>query len=808
MSIDSIKESFFKQWFQSLSTEEKEQIRKGGISVFDLNSKLKSYLTETLGVKSVDDLNISDILNVKYQDGQVINSEDEEFYALLAQEFEGYQQANDLSSEGNAEEQAVEPSTDDSLSSAEEGILPDLGEILPEDGETIPETKDENDVVIGDSDEISPEVNEGDDVNALLEKLYGDANVLKAFGVENAGDITSDMKEKFENYLKESNGSNDLTAADVLRTYEEILSGEFTLPEDLFLSDSSQTDDGSGIVEIPENHTAPDDGSGIVEIPENHTAPDDGSGKVEIPENHTVTEEDSEKKTKKDKDKETEETDTPSKKTTKDTNNEAKSSTPSQSVSRPVSSGGGGGSFAAPSSGGVTGGVTTPSPAQEAPEVQTEDERLQQEYDDAKEELSTKQEAVDDIKSENEQELQSYQEEVDEKYEAYQEQLKEFDEELAAEIDEKNNEITSKEQEIDENDSAITDQESVVSESEVAYSSAQNRTQALKNQLSVLSGSEQTDNVKEQISELNARISEAESAEQSAKQKLEEDKNKLKELKDKKVKLEDELDTLNEEMAELEEKAAQDPDVKEKMEDWQEAKEELADVKTEQKAAVDEAQAEVVSAQERVNEAKAAIDEYNNKKEAEEFSVSSIDIDVDVNARLTDSQKADLEKFTQNYMANKEKYEEVAEKTGLAPEAIAAIHWRESSGNFNTYLHNGQPLGQVTTIVPKGIYFEDWTEAAIDAIKGQNDDAFWMYASDGSNTDISSTGKLSDILVFTERYNGYGMRNKGLPSSYVWSGTTTYQGGRYAGDGDFRANENDDQLGTAIMIKTLLDMNV
>lgn len=32
-------------------------------------------------------------------------------------------------------------------------------------------------------------------------------------------------------------------------------------------------------------------------------------------------------------------------------------------------------------------------------------------------------------------------------------------------------------------------------------------------------------------------------------------------------------------------------------------------------------------------------------------------------------------------------------RTGVPARPIAALHWRESSGNFNTYLHQGAPLG-------------------------------------------------------------------------------------------------------------------
>ncbi len=44
----------------------------------------------------------------------------------------------------------------------------------------------------------------------------------------------------------------------------------------------------------------------------------------------------------------------------------------------------------------------------------------------------------------------------------------------------------------------------------------------------------------------------------------------------------------------------------------------------------------------------------------------------------------------------------VAEKTGVPWELIGAIHFRESSLDFNKCLHNGDPLGQKTVRVPAG----------------------------------------------------------------------------------------------------------
>lgn len=65
----------------------------------------------------------------------------------------------------------------------------------------------------------------------------------------------------------------------------------------------------------------------------------------------------------------------------------------------------------------------------------------------------------------------------------------------------------------------------------------------------------------------------------------------------------------------------------------------------------------------------------------------------------TPTQQRSIDAFKTHYEANRARYEAVAERANLPPELIAALHWRESTGDFGTYLHNGDPLG-----APDGVY--------------------------------------------------------------------------------------------------------
>ncbi|MCA1293762.1 C40 family peptidase [Paenibacillus sp. alder61] len=158
-----------------------------------------------------------------------------------------------------------------------------------------------------------------------------------------------------------------------------------------------------------------------------------------------------------------------------------------------------------------------------------------------------------------------------------------------------------------------------------------------------------------------------------------------------------------------------------------------------------------------------------------------------------------LKKFQQHYAKYKHKYEAVSKKTGIPPELIAAIHWREGSGNFDTYLHNGDPLGKKTVHVPKGIFFTDWEEAAIHAIN--------MKKSVRDKVGINhSTKDIAKMMTYAECYNGLGYINHKVNSVYVFSGTNIPLEGKYYKDNVFTYGPvKDDNPGVAVMLLSLTE---
>lgn len=138
-------------------------------------------------------------------------------------------------------------------------------------------------------------------------------------------------------------------------------------------------------------------------------------------------------------------------------------------------------------------------------------------------------------------------------------------------------------------------------------------------------------------------------------------------------------------------------------------------------------------------------------------------------------------------------YKAVEKATNVPWYLVAALHYRESSLSFKTYLHNGDLLGKPTTHVPRGVFFrtDQWTEAAIDAVKMDNLDK------------VTYKDTVS-ALVMAEKFNGMGYRKTGELSPYVWAATNhSDETGKYTNDGHFNPYAVEKQLGVAAIFKEL-----
>lgn len=164
---------------------------------------------------------------------------------------------------------------------------------------------------------------------------------------------------------------------------------------------------------------------------------------------------------------------------------------------------------------------------------------------------------------------------------------------------------------------------------------------------------------------------------------------------------------------------------------------------------------------------------------------------------LSKTQQADMKDFMKNWEKNHARYEGISSSSGIPAKLIAALHWRESTGDFGTYLHQGDPLGKAAVNEPADIpLFKEWEPAAEHALglKNKTRDAFKI----GTGTQDEAA-----LMSYAERYNGLGYHNKGVPSPYVLTGTDQYKSGKFVADGVYDGDHKDDQLGVLGMMRAI-----
>src|SRR4029453_7588990 len=147
---------------------------------------------------------------------------------------------------------------------------------------------------------------------------------------------------------------------------------------------------------------------------------------------------------------------------------------------------------------------------------------------------------------------------------------------------------------------------------------------------------------------------------------------------------------------------------------------------------------------------------------------------------------------------NKARYEKIAAARGVPWFLIPAIHSLEGTLNFNTHLHNGDPLKARTVNVPAGrpksgsppFTFE---ESAIDAL------TFDKVA-------VNLEPTFAGICFKLEGFNGFGSRARGIHTPYLWSFSNHYTKGKFVRDGVFDPDALSKHCGSAVILLRFLEM--
>ncbi len=161
--------------------------------------------------------------------------------------------------------------------------------------------------------------------------------------------------------------------------------------------------------------------------------------------------------------------------------------------------------------------------------------------------------------------------------------------------------------------------------------------------------------------------------------------------------------------------------------------------------------------------------------------------------------QAEVEKAIAGLTKNRARYESVSAGSGIPWFFIAAVHNMEASQNFNTHLHNGDPLTARTTHVPAGRPKRgsppfSWEESAADAL------ALHRL---GPATDWSLAGTLYQL----EGYNGWGYRlyHPHVLSPYLWCYSNHYRSGKYVADGTWSDTAVSKQCGAAVILRRMVE---
>jgi WD40 repeat protein/lysozyme family protein len=157
--------------------------------------------------------------------------------------------------------------------------------------------------------------------------------------------------------------------------------------------------------------------------------------------------------------------------------------------------------------------------------------------------------------------------------------------------------------------------------------------------------------------------------------------------------------------------------------------------------------------------------------------------------------------YVDKILQNRARYEAIEHVTKVPWYFVAIVHAMESSFDFRTHLHNGDPLTQRTIQVPAGRPVKgnppfSWEESAIDALEVEH----FVNQDDWS---------LARTVYRFEAYNGFRMRKQhGRDTPYLWSCSSAYIGGKYIADGVFDPNAISKQCGAAVLLKMLVQRGV
>lgn len=165
-----------------------------------------------------------------------------------------------------------------------------------------------------------------------------------------------------------------------------------------------------------------------------------------------------------------------------------------------------------------------------------------------------------------------------------------------------------------------------------------------------------------------------------------------------------------------------------------------------------------------------------------------------------EARRVAIDTLANKLIANRGRYEVVAQRIGVPWQLVAVIHNMEADQDFERHLHNGDRLTARTVRVPKGHPRTGhppftWEESAIDALKLKDLDEWRDWSIPG-------------VLFKLEQYNGWGYRkhHEDVKSPYLWSFCQHYTSGKYVADGKWSQKAVSKQCGAAVLLHRLAEL--
>jgi lysozyme family protein len=157
----------------------------------------------------------------------------------------------------------------------------------------------------------------------------------------------------------------------------------------------------------------------------------------------------------------------------------------------------------------------------------------------------------------------------------------------------------------------------------------------------------------------------------------------------------------------------------------------------------------------------------------------------------------------QKILRNKDRYMAVQKTTGVPWFVIGCLHMRESNGDFDRWLHNGDRMRN-----SKG---QPIKTVNVPAHRPPNPNVTWEQGAYDALVVVEELNLITDweaenVAYCMEKFNGFGYRapSRNIPSPYLWGGTNLQKRGKFTSDGHYDATAMDSQLGGMAVLKQLM----